>query len=128
MVDKILKHLYDIREAASAILGFIAGKTFEDYQNDTLLRSGIERKFEIVGEALNRIRRDDPLIPDRIRSCRSIISFRNILIHGYDAIDNRIVWGIIKEDLNHLLEDVENMIKEGDPAKDIDEPSDDLES
>ena len=128
MAYKILKHLYDIREAASAIQDFIAGKTFQDYQSDELLHSGIERKFEIIGEALNRIRRDDSSLLDRIRGNRSIISFRNILIHGYDAIDTRIVWGIIKEDLNHLVEDVENIIKEGNPAVDADEPADDLES
>jgi len=49
-----------VREATAAIFRFIHGKTFEDYEQDELLRSGIERKFEIIGEALNRIRRDDP--------------------------------------------------------------------
>jgi uncharacterized protein with HEPN domain len=38
------------------------------------------------------------------------VSFRNILVHGYDSIDDRIVWGIIEEDLGNLLEDVEGLI------------------
>jgi uncharacterized protein with HEPN domain len=58
MTDDILKHLYDIREAALAISRFVSSKTFDDYMQDELLRSGVERKFEIIGEALNRVRRD----------------------------------------------------------------------
>jgi uncharacterized protein with HEPN domain len=112
MEDECLKHLYDIREAAVTILRFVRGKTFHDYEQDELLRSGVERKFEIIGEALNRIGRDHPSILDRIREHRTIVSFRNILVHGYDSIDNRIVWGIIEEDLGKLLEDVERLLVE----------------
>jgi len=46
----------------------------------------------------------------RIRDYRDIISFRNILVHGYDAIDDRIVWGVIEEDLDNLIEDVTRLI------------------
>jgi uncharacterized protein with HEPN domain len=86
-----------------AILRFVRGKTLNDYEQDELLRSGVERKFEIIGEALNRIGRDNPIILDQLREHRTIVSFRNILAHGYDSIDNRIVWGIIEEDLGKLL-------------------------
>lgn len=55
MKDDILKLLHDIREAALAIFQFVRGKTFDDYRQDELLRSGVERKFEIIGDALNRI-------------------------------------------------------------------------
>jgi uncharacterized protein with HEPN domain len=114
MEDERLKHLYDIREAAAAILRFVSGKTLNDYEQDELLQSGVERKFEIIGEALNRIGRDNPTILSRIREHRTIVSFRNILAHGYDSIDNRIVWGIIEEDLDKLLEDVERILAEED--------------
>jgi len=110
MKDEILKHLYDIREAAMVIKSFVAGKGFDEYSKDELLRSGVERKFEIIGEALNRIRKKDPSVMNRIRDHRDIISFRNILIHGYDSIDDRIAWGIIQEDLDRLLEDISNLL------------------
>lgn len=55
MKDDVLKELYDIREAASTIRRFLMGKKYEDYAEDDLLRSAVERKFEIIGEALNRI-------------------------------------------------------------------------
>jgi len=118
MVDDILNYLYDIREAALAISRFLSGKTFNDYQHDELLRSGVERKFEIIGEALIRIRRIEPVILDQIREHRSIVSFRNMLVHGYDSIDDRIVWGIIEEDLGNLLEDVARLIEEADGSSD----------
>jgi uncharacterized protein with HEPN domain len=114
MEDDLLKHLYDIKEAAAAILRFVHGKTVDDYERDELLRSGVERKFKIIGEALNRVSRGNPTVLDKIREHRNIVSFRNILAHGYDSIDNRIVWGIIEEDLGKLLEDVERLLAEED--------------
>jgi uncharacterized protein with HEPN domain len=110
MKNEILKHLHDIRAATLAIKAFTAGKNFEDYQNEELLRSAIERKFETIGEALNRISRDEPAVLGRIRNHRDIISFRNILVHGYDSIDDRIVWSVIEENLDHLMEDITKLL------------------
>ena len=112
MRDDVLKELYDIREAAFAIRHFVTGKKYEDYTEDDLLRSAVERKFEIIGEALNRIGKADPSVLSEIREHRSIISFRNILIHGYNSIDNRIVWGVVEEDLDDLIQDVTRLLKE----------------
>jgi uncharacterized protein with HEPN domain len=74
MAETILKHLYDAREAVRAIFRFVSGKTFDDYERDDLLRSGVERKFEIIGEALNRVRRDAPTLLDQIRENRRILT------------------------------------------------------
>jgi uncharacterized protein with HEPN domain len=88
MKNESLAPLHDIQTAGNAIRQFVSGRTFEEYAADDLLRSAVERKFEIIGEALNRIRRDDPVLLDRTREHRSVISFRNILVHGYDTIDD----------------------------------------
>jgi len=112
MKSDILMHLHDIRHAGQAVRDFIAGRSFQDYCSDELLRSGVERKFEIMGEALNRIARDDPAVLNKIRDYRDIISFRNILVHGYDTIDDRIVWDTIKTDLDNLIEDVDALLTE----------------
>jgi len=82
-MDDVLKHLYDVREAAVAIRRFLHGKTFSDYSSDEILQSAVERKFEIIGEALNRLGKQDPSVLSEIREHRSIISFRNILIHYF---------------------------------------------
>ncbi len=110
MKDDTRAPLYDVLQAGQAIKKFVAGRSFEEYEKDELLRCAVERKFEIMGEALNRIYHDEPKILDQIRDHRDIISFRNILIHGYDAIDNRIVWGVIEEDIGRLIEDVNKLL------------------
>ncbi len=104
--------LHDILQAANAVKAFVAGRDFDTYSSDEELRSAVERKFEIMGEALNRIRRDDPVLLERIRDHREIVSFRNILIHGYDAIDDRVVWDVIETDLEALRQDVEAILSE----------------
>lgn len=117
MNDDVLAHLHDIVQAGRALKSFVVGRSFDQYSVDEQLRSAVERKFEIMGEALNRIQRDDPEVLSRIREHRDIISFRNILVHGYDSIDNQIVWGVIKEDLDLLLEDALALLSEGQDSQ-----------
>lgn len=114
MKDEALAHLHDIAQAARAVKAFVQDHTFDDYVADEQLRSAVERKFEIMGEALNRLRRDSEETLSSIREHRSIISFRNILVHGYDSIDDEIVWGIIEEDLDNLFQDVEALLCEAE--------------
>jgi len=110
MKDDSLAPLHDVLQAGREIKTFVNGHTFDDYKSDSMLRSAVERKFEIMGEALTRIRKDDEQVLAKIRDHRDIISFRNILIHGYDTIDDRIVWDVIEEDLDNLLEDVARLL------------------
>ncbi len=110
MKDSSQAHLHDIIQAAHAVRDFVATSNYQDYNSNELLRSAVERKFEIIGEALNRIHKSDPELLLTIPSYRKIISFRNILIHGYDAIDDRIVWGVIQEDLEPLIQHAESLL------------------
>ena len=74
-------------EATAAIDTMTAGKSFADFDSDLVLRSAVERQFEILGEALNRLDRLDPTLGAKIPDLRQIVAFRNILIHGYAVID-----------------------------------------
>lgn len=73
-------------------------------------RAAVERKFEIIGEALNRLYREDDEALSQIRDYQRIIGFRNILAHGYDAIDQHLVWDAVQNHLPLLREDVERLI------------------
>ncbi len=85
-------------------------KDFNIYQKNKMLRRAVEREFEIIGEAMNKINKFDNSVP--ISSKERIISMRNFIIHGYDKVDDVVVWGtvikhlpILKDEITELLND-----------------------
>lgn len=108
------KLLQDVLDASQSILGYVEGKTFSEYLANELLRSGVERKFITIGEALNRLAKIDPETAERIASSKRIINFRNILTHGYDVVEDETVWGIVRKYLPQLKDDVEALLAHRD--------------
>jgi uncharacterized protein with HEPN domain len=104
------KCLEDVRQAAELIAQFTAGKDFADYDADAMLRSAVERQFEIIGEAVKRVAKLDAPIFAEIPETSRIIAFRNILIHGYDVVDNQVVWDVIKYKLPQLSAHVTTLL------------------
>ena len=96
------KLLWDAQQAAARIARFTAGKGFTDYEADEYLRSAVERQFEIIGEALSQLARIDAQAAGQIPDLPRIVALRNVLIHGYAAVDNRLVWGVIETNLGPL--------------------------
>jgi uncharacterized protein with HEPN domain len=107
MRPKTPKLLEDIRDAAAFIRETAQGRTPDDYKRDRLFRQAMERNFEVIGKAMNRLAEHDPDIATRISKHRQIIDFRNVLSHGYDLIDHRLVWSAIDEKVPVLLAEVE---------------------
>lgn len=97
------------------ILTFTKRKSFENYQDDALLRSGVERQFEIVGEALNQMSKIDSATAAEIPQLRKVVSFRNILIHGYSAVDDRAVWTVVAEHVQPLKLVLTNLLSHSPP-------------
>ena len=62
MNDKVLKCLYDIKIATEEIDQFFEteSRDFENYKGNSLLKRAVERNLEIIGEAMNRILKEDP--------------------------------------------------------------------
>lgn len=112
MHAKSPKLLADIRHCARFILQSCAGRECADYDTDEMLRLAIERSFEIIGEALNRLSRVDQATANRISECPNIISFRNILSHGYDIVDHAVVWEVAQRDVPLLLREVEALLQD----------------
>ena len=93
------KYLYDISRAAELLRRFTAGKSFADFSADELLQSAVERQFEVIGEAVNRLAQVDPETAAQISEYRRVISLRNILIHSYAQVDLRILWDVLQVNL-----------------------------
>lgn len=106
------KYLEDMRLATHFILGAIAGFGPEELQTNELLRSALERKLQIIGESTKLLARFHPAIAKRIHNFRKIISFRNILVHSYDAIDHRVLWEFITRELPILNNWVRKLMEE----------------
>jgi len=110
MLLEARKYLFDIQQAIELIDTFCVGRSFRDYEQDPMLRSAVERQFEIIGEAVSRLAQTSPELAEKLTEYRRIIAFRNILIHAYATIDSRIVWGVIEGKLAQLRQEVKNLV------------------
>ena len=109
MQREILKYLLDIQESIKSIDDYLGDKRdFNEYKSNKLLRRGIERELEIIGEATKRILKLDENID--ISDARRIVDLRNWVIHGYDIVDDVVIWGIVSRDLPKLKEQVDKKI------------------
>lgn len=107
---EIQKYLFDIQLSIDSINEYLGDKKdFNYYQNNKLLRRGIERELEIIGEAANRILKMNSNI--KIDNARKIVDLRNWVIHGYDKIDDVIIWGIISKQLPLLKIQADELLK-----------------
>ncbi len=107
---EVAKYFYDIQHAAHTLGEFLHGRTWADYERDAMLRAATERQFEIIGEALAQLAKRDPLQAARISEYRQIIAFRNVLIHGYAEVDDRLVWDMAQSRLPTLLVQVDALL------------------
>lgn len=112
MLPEARAYLHDIERATILIGRFRHDKTFDDYLSDTLLRSGVERQLEIVGEAVSKLSRVDPSTAATLTGRRRIIALRNILIHGYASVDDRVIWNILDQDVPVLQREVGRILTE----------------
>ena len=115
MLLEIHKYLFDIISSIDSINEYLGeDKDFTGYRSNKLLRRGIERELEIIGEAASRILKINPEI--NIENAQKIVDLRNWVIHGYDKIDDVIIWGIISRQLPILKNQVEILLKENNQS------------
>ncbi len=91
-----------MRSKRAKNFGHSQQKTLADVESDRGLQLIIEREFEIIGEALARLRRLDESAFDRLSHGHRIIGTRNLLAHGYDIVEHVILWDAIQHDLIRL--------------------------
>lgn len=112
MDNHIKVWLYDVLSSINEIEGYFIDtpKRFDIYQNDLRTKRAIERNIEIIGEAMNRILKENDKI--EISNSRKIVDVRNRIIHGYDSVSDDLIWGIVIKNLPVLQKEVEMLLKE----------------
>jgi uncharacterized protein with HEPN domain len=106
---EVQAHLFDALTACRAIRDFSCGKSYQDYTASLLLRSAIERQFEILGEAFNRCSQAEPELREQCPNMGNIIGMRNRIIHGYDSVDDAIIWDATTIHVPNLLKWLESL-------------------
>jgi uncharacterized protein with HEPN domain len=99
MDSEIKTWLYDVLQSIIEIERYFENKPkkFEDYSKDIKTKRAVERDIEIIGEAINRIKKKDKTFV--IENAHKIIGTRNRIAHGYDKISDDLIWSIV---INHL--------------------------
>lgn len=100
--SRVNGYLNDIQTSVELIDGFIQGFDFEAYKKRLLVRSTVERQLMIIGEAVSQLSKLFPEEAAKLGDVSVIVAFRNRLVHGYSAVDNAVVWGVIQDDLPSL--------------------------
>lgn len=98
--------------AARDIEHHISGVGFSYYEQERTVRAAVEREFEVIGEALNRVRRNDPDAFLLVREHEGVIDLRNVISHGYDIIDNRRIWDFVQDMLPELVARLEYALEQ----------------
>ncbi|MBP3535823.1 MAG: DUF86 domain-containing protein [Muribaculaceae bacterium] len=112
MDEYIAVYLYDIKRAIEEVESFFENypMRYDLFEKDYLRRSAVERKAEIMGEAINRILKIQPDFP--LPNARAIIDTRNRIIHGYDSVKPEFLWGLVVRHIPELKNDVNRLIDE----------------
>ncbi len=109
MNDAIKKSLSDILPSIDAIDYHLQGKRdFNSYVKLLTVKRAVERELTIIGEAVNRILKADSQF--ELKESIKIISFRNRVIHSYDAVDDNLVWKVIIRDIPSLKIEVKRLL------------------
>ncbi|MGA9535719.1 MAG: DUF86 domain-containing protein [Desulfobacterales bacterium] len=99
----------DIVDSIEKILSYTAGMSFEQFRKDSKTIDAVIRNFTIIGEAARHI-------PDEIVQShpeipwREMADLRNIIVHEYSGVNEKIIWETIQTDLPGLLSSLRKMV------------------
>lgn len=107
-------YLWDVQEAGQDIQSFVLGMDAATFADNALVQAAVERKFEVIGEALNQLTKVDPALAAQVPDVVHIVAFRNQLIHGYARVRPQTVWHIADTALPGLMAVVQALLREQD--------------
>lgn len=104
------QRLLEVLEACRAVEQFAQGRDFAAYQSNEMLRAAVERKLEVIGEAFTKLEDVEPEVAEAFPDLRKIVGLRNRIIHGYDSVDDEIIWDVVQNKLPTLRRQVEESL------------------
>ncbi|MCU0306071.1 MAG: DUF86 domain-containing protein [Thermoanaerobaculales bacterium] len=109
-----LRHM---RDHVAEAIELTADRSRDDLDADRVFALALTKLVEIVGEAAARVSEE---LRDSHKEIpwRQIVGTRNRLIHGYDAVDHDILWGIVDRELPVLLGQLDSALASVDPSHD----------
>ncbi len=110
MERDVRAYILDIRENCDLILDFVNDADLGKYKANEMMRSAVERRFIVIGEALSRLKQLDFTLSASIPDAARIVAFRNVLVHGYESISDELVWEIIQDHLPSLRMKCEELL------------------
>lgn len=110
MKQKTKKYLIDINSSISAISEHIGNLDFEAFSSNLTVKRAVERELEIIGEAVNRILKEETNFT--ISNARKIVDLRNLIIHGYDAVDYETLWAVVHRHIPVLKSEISEFLKQ----------------
>ncbi|HEV6964167.1 MULTISPECIES: DUF86 domain-containing protein [Roseateles] len=109
-------YLWDALQAAQALRAFVADADSQRYSADELLRSAVERKLEIIGEALGQLAKLDADLARQVPRLPQIVAFRNVLIHGYARVNHETVWNVVQDAVPELMRTLQELLERAGDA------------
>lgn len=110
--EEVLTYLQDVLDAINDMQSCFIDfpNRYDLFEKDIMRRCVVERKVEIMGEAINRIRKIDSTV--EIPNARAIIDTRNRIIHAYDNVQPDFLWSLVIRHIPELKKDIERVIVE----------------
>jgi len=98
-------YVEDILESIARIEEYTAGCSEGDFEDDSQLKDAVNRRLEIIGEAVKNIP------PARLAEFpqtpwKKIAGTRDVLVHGYFGVTAERVWEVVQKDLPALKQEV----------------------
>jgi len=104
------QRLRDALLAAELLAKELDGQTQNGFLADPWFRAATERQLEIIGEALNHVRREEPSVVEQFPTIHEWVALRNVLSHLYDRVDLEIVWDTVNDDVSPLIGTLRNLL------------------
>ena len=102
--------LLHMRDFARDVIEITRNRTRADLDTDRLFNLALARLIELIGEAATRIPAEERARMSGI-PWPKLIGMRNRLIHGYDFIDQDVIWETTTEDIPVLIKVLETILK-----------------